>query len=298
MSRSGPTSTRAEQIEALLTRPASSTQGSRRRRHVQRRAMIATLMFAGLRIGELCALRWRDVDLAAGWLYVGEAKTDAGRRRVKLRGALRDGLSPRSEHRRPTSSRTPTCSRHEGRGGRENIRNRCWRRGQAGDLGARSSADSAAARGPDSALAAANVRKRALRARRGSRRGHGRDGPYRPGLALRDLPSGDASRRGRKGRLRALVEGGQSANIGQQSDSVAPQRRARESRLNAENPALAGLSSAPGRIRTCDLSLRRRTLYPLSYGRSDGGDARARLAAQRPWGQAGIAAAILRCSAC
>jgi hypothetical protein len=25
--------------------------------------------------------------------------------------------------------------------------------------------------------------------------------------------------------------------------------------------------SAPGRIRTCDLSLRRRTLYPLSYGR-------------------------------
>jgi hypothetical protein len=27
---------------------------------------------------------------------------------------------------------------------------------------------------------------------------------------------------------------------------------------------------APGRNRTCDLSLRRRTLYPLSYGRGDG----------------------------
>ncbi|MEA2200699.1 MAG: hypothetical protein QOI89_1295 [Solirubrobacteraceae bacterium] len=26
-------------------------------------------------------------------------------------------------------------------------------------------------------------------------------------------------------------------------------------------------SSAPGKIRTCDLSLRRRALYPLSYGR-------------------------------
>jgi hypothetical protein len=25
--------------------------------------------------------------------------------------------------------------------------------------------------------------------------------------------------------------------------------------------------SAPGKIRTCDLSLRRRALYPLSYGR-------------------------------
>jgi integrase len=32
------------------------------------------------------------VDLADGWLRVGEAKTDAGRRRVKLRGALRDEL--------------------------------------------------------------------------------------------------------------------------------------------------------------------------------------------------------------
>jgi integrase len=28
--------------------------------------MLATLTFAGLRISELCALRWRHVDLAAG----------------------------------------------------------------------------------------------------------------------------------------------------------------------------------------------------------------------------------------
>ncbi len=54
--------------------------------------MIATLVFAGLRIGELCALRWRDVDLAGGWIHVGDAKTDAGRRRVKIRAALRDEL--------------------------------------------------------------------------------------------------------------------------------------------------------------------------------------------------------------
>ncbi|HEY2632137.1 MAG TPA: tyrosine-type recombinase/integrase [Solirubrobacteraceae bacterium] len=38
------------------------------RRHIERKAMMATLVFAGLRIGELCALRWRDVDLEAGWL--------------------------------------------------------------------------------------------------------------------------------------------------------------------------------------------------------------------------------------
>jgi integrase len=42
------------------------------RRHVERRAMLAVLTFAGLRISELCALRWRDVDLAAGWANMGE----------------------------------------------------------------------------------------------------------------------------------------------------------------------------------------------------------------------------------
>lgn len=57
-------------------------------RHVHRKAIVATLTFAGLRIGELTALRWRDVDLAAGWLTVGESKTGAGRRRVKIRAAL------------------------------------------------------------------------------------------------------------------------------------------------------------------------------------------------------------------
>ena len=55
--------------------------------------MLATLTFAGLRLGELLSLRWRDADLGAGWLRVGEAKTDAGTRRVKIRGALRDELA-------------------------------------------------------------------------------------------------------------------------------------------------------------------------------------------------------------
>jgi integrase len=59
--------------------------------HIERRAMLSTLTFVGLRIGELCALRWRDVDLAGGWLHTG-SKTDAGWRRVKIRGALRDEL--------------------------------------------------------------------------------------------------------------------------------------------------------------------------------------------------------------
>ncbi len=83
----------AAQIEALLDAADELDRDAQPAcRHVERRAMLATLTFAGLRIGELCALRWRDVDLAAGWLHVGEAKTDAGRRKVKVRGALRDVL--------------------------------------------------------------------------------------------------------------------------------------------------------------------------------------------------------------
>jgi integrase len=84
----------ADHVRALLDAAGElDREASSATSHVERRAILATLTFAGLRIGELCALRWRDVDLAAGWLHVGEAKTDAGRRRVKLRGALRDELS-------------------------------------------------------------------------------------------------------------------------------------------------------------------------------------------------------------
>jgi integrase len=82
----------AGQIGALLDAAgALDREATRERRHIERRAMLATLTFAGLRIGELCALRWRDVDLAGGWLRTG-SKTDAGWRKVKIRGALRDIL--------------------------------------------------------------------------------------------------------------------------------------------------------------------------------------------------------------
>ncbi|MDQ6804723.1 MAG: tyrosine-type recombinase/integrase, partial [Actinomycetota bacterium] len=85
---------RAEQIAALLAAGGALDARARlNRQHVSRRAVLATLIFAGLRIGELCALRWRDVDLASGWLTVTEAKTDAGRRKVKIRGALREELA-------------------------------------------------------------------------------------------------------------------------------------------------------------------------------------------------------------
>jgi integrase len=66
------------------------------------RALWATALYAGLRRGELIALRWEDVDLATGVIHVrrgwdaieGEIapKSKQGRRNVPIPGALRDHL--------------------------------------------------------------------------------------------------------------------------------------------------------------------------------------------------------------
>jgi integrase len=83
----------AGHIGALLEAARDLDQGAREdRKHIPRRTILATLVFAGLRIGELLDLRWRDVDLATGWLHVRQAKTGAGVRKVKIRPALRDEL--------------------------------------------------------------------------------------------------------------------------------------------------------------------------------------------------------------
>lgn len=82
---------RAEHVEALLE-AARTLDLDARARHGQRRALLATLTFAGLRIGEALALRWRDVDLARGTITVGHAKTDAGVRTVNVLPVLRDEL--------------------------------------------------------------------------------------------------------------------------------------------------------------------------------------------------------------
>lgn len=85
---------RAEQIKSLLEAArALDVEARADRRHVRRGVIIATLVFAGLRMDELCGLRWRDVDLAGGRLNVADSKTDAGRRYVDLLAPLREDLA-------------------------------------------------------------------------------------------------------------------------------------------------------------------------------------------------------------
>ncbi|MBI4898743.1 MAG: tyrosine-type recombinase/integrase [Actinobacteria bacterium] len=80
----------ADQVVALID---AASDLNRRVRPGRDRAMIATLVFSGLRIGELLDLRRGDVDLASGRIRVRSSKTDAGERDVNLLPVLRDELS-------------------------------------------------------------------------------------------------------------------------------------------------------------------------------------------------------------
>lgn len=104
-----PTAVKAErrflepaQVEALLV-AAGELDAEDRSGRSYRRPLVATLTFAGLRIGELLALTWRDVNLATGCIHVRAAKTQAGVRTVDLQPELRDELSAWAARRRSPS---------------------------------------------------------------------------------------------------------------------------------------------------------------------------------------------------
>jgi integrase len=95
-----------EQLMTLL-KAAEGVWGERAR------PLIATLVGAGLRIGELLALDRRHVNLARGTLEVADAKTAAGVRTVDLIPSLRDELAAwldRGELKRPTDPVFPTAT--------------------------------------------------------------------------------------------------------------------------------------------------------------------------------------------
>jgi integrase len=57
-----------------------------------RLAVVATLAFSGLRVHELAALRWGDLDFATSTIHVRHSKTPAGIREVRMFPALRGHL--------------------------------------------------------------------------------------------------------------------------------------------------------------------------------------------------------------
>jgi len=86
----------AGQIEALLDAAAELDRDPRRCCR-ERQAIVGTLVFAGPRAHELCGMRWRDVDLANGRLFIGHSKTDAGLREIAILPILRDLLAAHKE---------------------------------------------------------------------------------------------------------------------------------------------------------------------------------------------------------
>ena len=85
---------RADQIEAVISAARELDREARvDRQAIPRAALLSTLVFAGVRIGEALSLRWADVDLAAGRMRIRDAKTDAGVRQIDLLPVLREELS-------------------------------------------------------------------------------------------------------------------------------------------------------------------------------------------------------------
>jgi integrase len=118
------------QIRALLEAAGElDREAPEGRKHVHRKAMLAFLAFAGVRLGELLDLRWREVDLPAGRLTVQGTKTDQAKRTIRIRGALRDELvavrAQSSVHtENPDAYVFPTLTGR--RFGTENFRNRVF----------------------------------------------------------------------------------------------------------------------------------------------------------------------------
>jgi integrase len=70
-----------EQVKPLLDATVRGLRGGGTMPDTRMRTMFATGICTGLRVGELLALRWRDVNLAQGRLTVIDSKTEAGRGR-------------------------------------------------------------------------------------------------------------------------------------------------------------------------------------------------------------------------
>lgn len=73
-----------DELNELLAVAGKMDRDRRLDRRIGRRPMIAVMGKAGLRVSELCQLRWRAVDIHHERLVIEQAKTEAGKREVEL----------------------------------------------------------------------------------------------------------------------------------------------------------------------------------------------------------------------
>jgi integrase len=112
------------QVTALLNAAGELDDEARDGRKI-RRPLLATLAYAGLRIGELLALRWSDVDLAGGHLHVRASKTQAGVRSIDVQPELRAELVGWKLCSQPSDPRTLVFGTRMGKAdSRNNVRRR------------------------------------------------------------------------------------------------------------------------------------------------------------------------------
>jgi integrase len=87
-----------DELVELLATAGEMDRSKRRDRQIGRRPMIAVMAKTGLRVTELCQLRWRAVDVHRERLIIEEAKTDAGRRQVGMTLDVVDELNAWRAH--------------------------------------------------------------------------------------------------------------------------------------------------------------------------------------------------------
>jgi integrase len=92
-----------DELAELIAVAELMDRAARLDRRIGRRTMIAVMAKTGLRVTELCELRWSCVDLKRGQLVIRQAKTDAGRRDVDLTDEVIDALASWRAERDPKS---------------------------------------------------------------------------------------------------------------------------------------------------------------------------------------------------
>jgi integrase len=252
----------AEQIAAMID-AATELDAKPGARTAGRRALIATLIYAGLRIGEATALRWRDIDLANGRISVGDSKTEAGIRLVDVLPALRDELTSH-RHAAATAGADdlvfPTSS--GSRRDKDNARERVIRPVVA-------AADGLLARRGREPLPEGVTAHKLRHTFASILYVRGEDPAYvmaqlghtDPGFTLRVYAHAMRRDDGDKERLRALVEGRDWAPMGTGAASEPLQIEAHQDPGNDEVPGNPGTSDdGRGGFRTCDLSRVKRAL--------------------------------------